>query len=113
MDYGRTLTFGYFPVPDAAQYRQLVQDVRLCEELGLDLVGRPLEGLVVGDVDADRQGGGAEVPHLTPGRLEAGSATGEEGDVIPLLGEQAGAGAADPGGGAGDDDDSWVLAGHG
>ena len=39
MDYGRDLAFGYFPVPDAAQHRQLAQDVRLCEDLGLDLVG--------------------------------------------------------------------------
>ena len=39
MDYGRELHFGYFPTPEAAQHRELVQQARLCESLGLDLIG--------------------------------------------------------------------------
>jgi alkanesulfonate monooxygenase SsuD/methylene tetrahydromethanopterin reductase-like flavin-dependent oxidoreductase (luciferase family) len=39
MDYGRPLNFGYFPVPEAAQHHELVQQARLCDELGLDLIG--------------------------------------------------------------------------
>jgi alkanesulfonate monooxygenase SsuD/methylene tetrahydromethanopterin reductase-like flavin-dependent oxidoreductase (luciferase family) len=39
MDYGRDLHFGYFPVPEAAQHHELVQQAQLCEALGLDLIG--------------------------------------------------------------------------
>ena len=39
MDYRRPLHFGYFPSPEAAQHRALLDQARLCEELGLDLIG--------------------------------------------------------------------------
>src|SRR5688572_25985951 len=39
MDYHRPLHFGFFPSPDAAQHRELVELARRCDELGLDLMG--------------------------------------------------------------------------
>lgn len=39
MDYHRPLLFGYFPVPEASQHRELLAQARLCDELGLDLIG--------------------------------------------------------------------------
>lgn len=39
MDYRRPLHFGYFPTPEAAQHRALLEQARLCEALGLDLIG--------------------------------------------------------------------------
>jgi alkanesulfonate monooxygenase SsuD/methylene tetrahydromethanopterin reductase-like flavin-dependent oxidoreductase (luciferase family) len=39
MDYGRDLQFGYFPTPNAAEYQEILQQVQLCEQLGLDLIG--------------------------------------------------------------------------
>ncbi|MDQ3973650.1 MAG: LLM class flavin-dependent oxidoreductase [Actinomycetota bacterium] len=38
-DSGRPVEFGFFPVPQAAGYADLVGHVRLAEELGYDLVG--------------------------------------------------------------------------
>lgn len=39
MDYGRPLAFGYFPSPAAAALPEIVETVRLADELGLELVG--------------------------------------------------------------------------
>ena len=39
MDYGRELQFGYFLTPDAAGYPEVVRLARLCDDLGLDLIG--------------------------------------------------------------------------
>jgi alkanesulfonate monooxygenase SsuD/methylene tetrahydromethanopterin reductase-like flavin-dependent oxidoreductase (luciferase family) len=39
MDYGRPVEFGYFPIPNADDHREVVQQVRLADELGLELVG--------------------------------------------------------------------------
>lgn len=38
-DYGQDLAFGYFPVPNASDWPELLQTARLADELGLDLVG--------------------------------------------------------------------------
>jgi alkanesulfonate monooxygenase SsuD/methylene tetrahydromethanopterin reductase-like flavin-dependent oxidoreductase (luciferase family) len=39
MDYGRPVEFGFFPIPNADDYAEVVDQVRLGDELGLDLVG--------------------------------------------------------------------------
>ncbi|MGH2757414.1 MAG: LLM class flavin-dependent oxidoreductase, partial [Actinomycetota bacterium] len=39
MDYGRDVEFGYFPSPNAADYPALVEQVRIADETGLDLIG--------------------------------------------------------------------------
>lgn len=39
MDYGRPLSFGYFPSPDAAGLTELLATIRLADELGVDLIG--------------------------------------------------------------------------
>ncbi len=39
MDYGRPVEFGFFPIPNADDYAEVVEQVRLGDELGLDLVG--------------------------------------------------------------------------
>lgn len=38
-DYGRPVQFGYFLTPDAASYPRLIEQARLADELGLDLIG--------------------------------------------------------------------------
>jgi alkanesulfonate monooxygenase SsuD/methylene tetrahydromethanopterin reductase-like flavin-dependent oxidoreductase (luciferase family) len=38
-DYGHELQFGYFLTPDALQPDETVRQARLCDELGLDLIG--------------------------------------------------------------------------
>ena len=38
-DYGRTVSFGIFPIPDAAQLDMLWEAVRIADAEGLDLVG--------------------------------------------------------------------------
>jgi alkanesulfonate monooxygenase SsuD/methylene tetrahydromethanopterin reductase-like flavin-dependent oxidoreductase (luciferase family) len=38
-DYGRPVEFGYFPIPNADDYQQLVALVRTADELGIDLIG--------------------------------------------------------------------------
>ncbi len=38
-DYGRPVRFGYFLTPDAASYPRLIEQARLADELGLDLIG--------------------------------------------------------------------------
>ncbi|HEX2980599.1 MAG TPA: LLM class flavin-dependent oxidoreductase [Anaerolineaceae bacterium] len=39
MDYGRELQFGFFLTPDATSYPEVTQLARLCDRLGLDLIG--------------------------------------------------------------------------
>src|SRR5918996_5118788 len=39
MDYGREVEFGYFPAPNADDYHDIVQQVRIADEAGLDLIG--------------------------------------------------------------------------
>ena len=39
MDYGRRISFGYFPPPVATGYPTLLEGVRAAEEIGLELVG--------------------------------------------------------------------------
>jgi len=39
MDYGRDLQFGFFLTPDAADHQEVVRLARLCDQLGLDLIG--------------------------------------------------------------------------
>ncbi len=39
MDYGRELQFGYFLTPSAGDSRETLRQARLCEDLGLDLIG--------------------------------------------------------------------------
>ena len=39
MDYGRPITFGYFPSPDVRGYDQVLETVQLADELGLELIG--------------------------------------------------------------------------
>lgn len=39
MDYGREIQFGYFLTPDAADYPEALRRVRLCEQLGMALIG--------------------------------------------------------------------------
>jgi alkanesulfonate monooxygenase SsuD/methylene tetrahydromethanopterin reductase-like flavin-dependent oxidoreductase (luciferase family) len=39
MDYGRELQFGYFLTPDAGAPREVIRLARLCDDLGLDLIG--------------------------------------------------------------------------
>jgi alkanesulfonate monooxygenase SsuD/methylene tetrahydromethanopterin reductase-like flavin-dependent oxidoreductase (luciferase family) len=39
MDYGRDVEFGYFPVPNAGDYPTLVEQARIADEAGLDLIG--------------------------------------------------------------------------
>jgi alkanesulfonate monooxygenase SsuD/methylene tetrahydromethanopterin reductase-like flavin-dependent oxidoreductase (luciferase family) len=38
-DYGRPVEFGYFPIPNADDYPQLVALARSADELGIDLIG--------------------------------------------------------------------------
>src|SRR5918994_6953236 len=38
-DYGRSVEFGYFPIPNADDYPQLVALARSADELGIDLIG--------------------------------------------------------------------------
>ena len=38
-DYGRAVEFGYFPAPNADDYPAIVEQVRIVEETGLELVG--------------------------------------------------------------------------
>ena len=38
-DYGQPLEFGYFLIPDAANYPELLRVARLVDDLGLDLIG--------------------------------------------------------------------------
>ena len=38
-DYGRAVEFGYFPAPNADDYLAIVEQVRIVEETGLELVG--------------------------------------------------------------------------
>jgi alkanesulfonate monooxygenase SsuD/methylene tetrahydromethanopterin reductase-like flavin-dependent oxidoreductase (luciferase family) len=39
VDYGRRLSFGFFPTPAAASFSSTLADIQLAEELGLELVG--------------------------------------------------------------------------
>ena len=39
MDYGRDIEFGFFPSPQAGDYPQVVDQIRIAEESGLDLIG--------------------------------------------------------------------------
>ncbi|MQA99829.1 MAG: LLM class flavin-dependent oxidoreductase [Actinobacteria bacterium] len=39
MDYRRDVEFGYFPVPNAVDYPTLVQQARIADETGLELIG--------------------------------------------------------------------------
>lgn len=39
MDYGREISFGFFLTPTAADYPEVVRLARLCDQLGLDLIG--------------------------------------------------------------------------
>ncbi len=39
MDYGRDVEFGYSPTPNADDYASIVENVRIADETGLDLVG--------------------------------------------------------------------------
>jgi alkanesulfonate monooxygenase SsuD/methylene tetrahydromethanopterin reductase-like flavin-dependent oxidoreductase (luciferase family) len=39
MDYGRALEFGYFLTPDGTNPAETVRQARLCDDLGLDLIG--------------------------------------------------------------------------
>lgn len=39
MDYGLDVRFGYFLTPDAADYPEVLRRARLCDELGMDLIG--------------------------------------------------------------------------
>lgn len=38
-DYGRDVEFGFFPVPNADDYPTLLQQVRIADETGLELIG--------------------------------------------------------------------------
>lgn len=38
-DYGHDVEFGYFPVPNADDYRELVEQTRIADQSGLDLIG--------------------------------------------------------------------------
>lgn len=38
-DYGRELSFGHFPTPDAADPGAVIRSAILCDELGFDLIG--------------------------------------------------------------------------
>jgi alkanesulfonate monooxygenase SsuD/methylene tetrahydromethanopterin reductase-like flavin-dependent oxidoreductase (luciferase family) len=38
-DYGRDVEFGYFPTPNADEYSEIVDQVRIADETGLDLIG--------------------------------------------------------------------------
>jgi alkanesulfonate monooxygenase SsuD/methylene tetrahydromethanopterin reductase-like flavin-dependent oxidoreductase (luciferase family) len=39
MDYGREIQFGYFLTPDASDPAEVVRRAKLCEALGMDLIG--------------------------------------------------------------------------
>lgn len=39
MDYGRDVQFGYFPAPNAEDHPVIVEQVRIADETGLDLIG--------------------------------------------------------------------------
>jgi alkanesulfonate monooxygenase SsuD/methylene tetrahydromethanopterin reductase-like flavin-dependent oxidoreductase (luciferase family) len=39
MDYGRKVEFGYFPVPDADDYMSLVDQAKIADGTGLELIG--------------------------------------------------------------------------
>src|ERR671919_1996928 len=39
MDYGRNVEFGYFPAPNADDYSTMVEQARIADEAGLDLIG--------------------------------------------------------------------------
>jgi alkanesulfonate monooxygenase SsuD/methylene tetrahydromethanopterin reductase-like flavin-dependent oxidoreductase (luciferase family) len=39
LDYGNEIEFGYSPAPSADDYRAIVENVRIADEMGLDLVG--------------------------------------------------------------------------
>jgi alkanesulfonate monooxygenase SsuD/methylene tetrahydromethanopterin reductase-like flavin-dependent oxidoreductase (luciferase family) len=39
VDYGREVEFGYFPVPNADDHPALVEQARIADETGLDLIG--------------------------------------------------------------------------
>ena len=39
MDYGRDVEFGYFPAPNADDYEVIVEQIRIADEIGLDLIG--------------------------------------------------------------------------
>jgi alkanesulfonate monooxygenase SsuD/methylene tetrahydromethanopterin reductase-like flavin-dependent oxidoreductase (luciferase family) len=39
IDYGRDVEFGYFPAPDANDYPAIVEQARIADEAGLDLIG--------------------------------------------------------------------------
>lgn len=39
MDYGRAIQFGYFLTPDASDYPEVLRRARLCDSIGLDLIG--------------------------------------------------------------------------
>lgn len=39
MEYGRALQFGYFLTPDASDYQEVLRRARLCDTLGMDLIG--------------------------------------------------------------------------
>ena len=74
-------------------------------------VGGRSTASVVGDVDADRQrASAAALADLPGGGLEAVLPRASRATVVAPRGEQAGAGAADAAGGAGDDDDAWTVA---
>jgi alkanesulfonate monooxygenase SsuD/methylene tetrahydromethanopterin reductase-like flavin-dependent oxidoreductase (luciferase family) len=39
MDYGREVQFGYFLTPDASDYPEVLRRAKLCDTLGMDLIG--------------------------------------------------------------------------
>jgi alkanesulfonate monooxygenase SsuD/methylene tetrahydromethanopterin reductase-like flavin-dependent oxidoreductase (luciferase family) len=39
MDYGRDVEFGYFPAPNADDYPAIVEQTRIADDTGLDLIG--------------------------------------------------------------------------
>jgi alkanesulfonate monooxygenase SsuD/methylene tetrahydromethanopterin reductase-like flavin-dependent oxidoreductase (luciferase family) len=38
-DYGRAVEFGFFPIPNAEDYRAIVEQAQIADETGLDLIG--------------------------------------------------------------------------
>ena len=44
MDYGHSVEFGYFLIPDAGDPRGVLETARVADRLGYDLLARALEG---------------------------------------------------------------------
>lgn len=79
-------------------------------QLLFDPVGCGLDGVVVADVDGQRQGGAARLPHVVGGARQSFLTPGQERDTGAARAERAGRRPADASAGAGDHDHLAVRA---